>query len=576
MKVCFLSLLMCLLPMLLPASTPIKLRLPYHEQLSSYKIVYVLQDAEGFLWYATDGNGLCRDDGRQVLTFRSDAKRQHLLGSNHVICLAETGHNILIGTTHGANVLDKRNYSIRPLTEVDDYRVDDIIVAANGHWWLTANKKVFEYSAAGKLLRTLHTGHKYIFRLHVDGKGRLWATQWEGGQLLLHGNHFIQVTAKWPQQVDFHRVTVDRHGRQLVADGWGNCYVLSHKQQSRWWRRQILTQEEADSVRTTWRLSTRPTAFAASTAKVIWFSTGKDIRRKEQGKTETVISNTKDVSAMTFTPDGTLWMATIYGQLYSYSNGKIATDAYGSNEYGDAVTAMDAYADGRLLLASNRYVRIYNPRRQTMRQQSREQTGVYAIELQETSPHSRWSSPHKKVADVQPNGHISSWLWCLCALLAAAVTGLAIHNVSLRRQRRRFLLQMKRSVALNVERTSSQDSSHQQSPCTEDEAWLQRAIAQVEAHMANEGYSVEQLSHDMCMSRMTLYRKIQSMTGQTPTAFMRTIRLRHAAALLREGRLNVTEISYATGFSSVSYFSRCFRAMFGVPPTQYQGDADVT
>lgn len=50
---------------------------------------------------------------------------------------------------------------------------------------------------------------------------------------------------------------------------------------------------------------------------------------------------------------------------------------------------------------------------------------------------------------------------------------------------------------------------------------------------------------------------------------MRTIRLRRAAELLREGSMNVTEISYATGFSSVSYFSRCFRAMYGVPPTRF-------
>ncbi|MBO5026016.1 MAG: helix-turn-helix domain-containing protein [Bacteroidaceae bacterium] len=52
---------------------------------------------------------------------------------------------------------------------------------------------------------------------------------------------------------------------------------------------------------------------------------------------------------------------------------------------------------------------------------------------------------------------------------------------------------------------------------------------------------------------------------------MRTIRLRCAAELLREGRMNITEISYAMGFSSVSYFSRCFRAMFGVPPTRFCG-----
>ncbi|MBQ2589905.1 MAG: helix-turn-helix transcriptional regulator, partial [Prevotella sp.] len=59
------------------------------------------------------------------------------------------------------------------------------------------------------------------------------------------------------------------------------------------------------------------------------------------------------------------------------------------------------------------------------------------------------------------------------------------------------------------------------------------------------------------------------LTGQKPTEFVRIIRLTRAAALLREGKMNVKEISFATGFSSVSYFSRCFRTMFGVPPTQY-------
>ena len=71
------------------------------------------------------------------------------------------------------------------------------------------------------------------------------------------------------------------------------------------------------------------------------------------------------------------------------------------------------------------------------------------------------------------------------------------------------------------------------------------------------------------MSRMTFYRKIQAHTGQKPTEFIRTIRLRHAARLLQEGELTVSEISDAIGFSSVSYFSRTFRTMFGVPPTQF-------
>ena len=108
-----------------------------------------------------------------------------------------------------------------------------------------------------------------------------------------------------------------------------------------------------------------------------------------------------------------------------------------------------------------------------------------------------------------------------------------------------------------------------QQPLQPEDELLQKAIAQVEKNLSNDQYTVEELSRDLCMSRMTFYRKIQSLTGQKPTEFIRTIRLRHAAELLREGKLTVTEVSYATGFSSISYFSRSFRTMYGVPPTQF-------
>ena len=67
------------------------------------------------------------------MVFRNDAEHPHLLGSNDIACVAVAGkYYIIIGTFHGAYVLDKRNYDIRHLKEVDDKRVDDIIVGKNG------------------------------------------------------------------------------------------------------------------------------------------------------------------------------------------------------------------------------------------------------------------------------------------------------------------------------------------------------------------------------------------------------------------------------------------------------------
>ena len=101
------------------------------------------------------------------------------------------------------------------------------------------------------------------------------------------------------------------------------------------------------------------------------------------------------------------------------------------------------------------------------------------------------------------------------------------------------------------------------------EEFLKKAVALVEKNLDNSEYSVELFSDDMCMSRMNLYRKLQSITGQKPTEFIRSIRLKKAARLLTDTELSVVEISEKVGFATPSYFSKCFKEMFGVLPTQY-------
>lgn len=566
----FLFFFIVLLPLVVGAQERQRFSLPNHEQLSSERVLQVIQDSEGFLWYATEGGGVCRDDGRQMLVFRSDAEHPDLLGSNDVACLAEgAGRYIIIGTFHGAYILDKQDYSIRQMDEVDNKRVDDIIISSYGHWWLTCNKKVYEYSADGQLLNIYPVGDKYICRLREDQQGRLLGVEWEGGILRLEKGKFVQIAKEWPDSIDLSRVMTDRQGRQLVADGLGKCYALANGDQKPWFEGQILTHLMADSIRIANHLSIRPTALAIPPrtmvrgveGEALWFSTGKDIRRMMDGEETVALGDTKDVSAMTFTNDGTLWLATIFGTLMTYKDGQLLTDDYASNEYGDAVTHLDVDSLGRLLLVSEHYIRIYDPVCHTLRQQSREAVGVYCIELQETAPDSRWSQPLVSAVERMPQ-----WVWGLLAVLLLIFSALIAYIWFLQRQRKRFLAAMKKELPVQEQPADKEPVVEQ--PAFSDE-WLQRAIAQVESHLSDESYNVEQLASDLCISRMTFYRKIQSSTGQKPTEFMRTIRLRRAAELLREGCQSVTEISYATGFTSVSYFSRCFRAMYGVPPTQF-------
>ena len=318
-----------LLPVVSWAQDRQRLSLPRQEQLSSQHVLQVIQDSEGFLWYATEGGGVCRDDGRQIIVFRSDAEHPDLLGSNDVASIAAAGRHIIIGTYHGASLLDKQDYSIRRLEEVDDKRVDDIVVSHDGHWWLTANKKLFEYSADGVLLNVYPGGDKYIFRLHEDQKGSIWCIEWEGGILWLEDGQLVQVTSEWPDSINFNREMTDRQGRRLVTDMFGNTYASSTNEQEPWFSGATLTRPIADSIRMSRGLSARPTALAipphtmgrgTEDADELWFSTGKDIRVMKPGKEEVVLSDTKDVSAMTFTNDSTLWLATIFGSLMTYKN----------------------------------------------------------------------------------------------------------------------------------------------------------------------------------------------------------------------------------------------------------------
>ena len=102
-----------------------------------------------------------------------------------------------------------------------------------------------------------------------------------------------------------------------------------------------------------------------------------------------------------------------------------------------------------------------------------------------------------------------------------------------------------------------------------DEDFLNKALRFVEKNMDNSEYSVDELSDDMAMSRATLFRKMRSVIGMSPTDFIRNTRLKRAAQLITEGRLSVTEIAYSVGYSSPGHFTRSFKKEFGVLPTQY-------
>ncbi len=102
-----------------------------------------------------------------------------------------------------------------------------------------------------------------------------------------------------------------------------------------------------------------------------------------------------------------------------------------------------------------------------------------------------------------------------------------------------------------------------------DEALMERIVQSVNRHLGDSDFSVEQLCEEAAISRAHLHRKMKEMTGLSVTEFIRNIRLEQAARLLREQKLNITQVAYTVGFSNLGYFSTIFRKHFGVSPRSY-------
>ena len=107
-----------------------------------------------------------------------------------------------------------------------------------------------------------------------------------------------------------------------------------------------------------------------------------------------------------------------------------------------------------------------------------------------------------------------------------------------------------------------------------DQQLVDRATAFVEEHLSEPELSVEMMSEAMGMSRVNLYKKMLSITGTTPSEFIRNIRLRHARHLLAEGKLNVSEVAYRVGFNQPRIFSKYFKDFFGMLPSAVKSSND--
>ncbi len=104
-----------------------------------------------------------------------------------------------------------------------------------------------------------------------------------------------------------------------------------------------------------------------------------------------------------------------------------------------------------------------------------------------------------------------------------------------------------------------------------DEALMERIMKVVNEHLSDSNFNVETMTKEVGISRAQLHRKMKEMTGLSVSEFVRNIRLEQAVRLLKEQKINVTQVAYTVGFSNLAHFSTVFRKQFGVSPSEYTG-----
>ncbi|ELR69477.1 hypothetical protein C900_05009 [Fulvivirga imtechensis AK7] len=102
-----------------------------------------------------------------------------------------------------------------------------------------------------------------------------------------------------------------------------------------------------------------------------------------------------------------------------------------------------------------------------------------------------------------------------------------------------------------------------------NDKFIKKAMEVIHVNISNTDFNVEAFNKEMGYSRMQLHRKIKAITGQSATEFIRLVRLKKAALLLQKDYDQVSQIAYETGFSSPSYFTKCFKEVYGVTPKEY-------
>lgn len=587
-----------------------------------------IQDEEGYWWYGGRDTGLCRFDGYDTEAFRSDRQHPHLLRSNDLLCIAEQRDNteIWFGTKEGAYILSKRDYQVRPIVlktgnednELADKRINCMLTAADGTVWLSYRNQLLHLSVKTLLLERFETvwkgKNRSVSRIYFDKGGNLFAELWNGGIVCLKKEN-----GKWKLE--------DTQLNSLeMVDGYGQATTKEVNQRLE----SVMTQQAPsnDARMLSWARGTKKDEFFIGSYHSIYLYDGRNIKPLQTGLEKvrsmayserlkalfllskahgvcqwkdqrlTVLCDSSQFRYLQLIGDTALLLSdglTGVSMLdlrtlqltadTTTSDVKPIVTAYvvdGKKQpmaYGTTTLSLHSGVDiVEILLSTLNYDHVSQvqfdyrldhgewimlPEGENMAKFAHLPGGIHQLQVRATDAYGRWGVPTKVLTIECPlpwYGHI--WLWVGLMVIIIGVGCFYYIRMKAKHQEQLSTILQKDNVDdATVEEVTALSVA--------DQDFIDKATAAVSVNMTYSDYSVDALASDLCMSRANLYRKMRSITGQTPTDFIRNQRLERAAQLLRTTSHTVNEIADLVGFSYASYFTKCFKDKYGVLPKDY-------
>ena len=210
--------------------------------------------------------------------------------------------------------------------------------------------------------------------------------------------------------------------------------------------------------------------------------------------------------------------------------------------------------------------------------------GEYIFEVQASTASGEWGPITEQPIVIRPPLWLTWWAKIIYAFVAL-LGFIGIMSLYLKKKRARLIAEndarVNRLFELREEARHQFAESANIDPDkitvnAEEEKLVSQMLKAIEAHIDDEQYNADLLARDVAMSRASLYKKLQTILGITPTDFIRNVRLKRAAQLLASTQLSINEIADRVGFITARNFSTQFKKMFGVTPSEYREPKNET